>query len=81
MKRTLVVIMFLAGVLGGFLLAQFNATTVLAQRPWDCKSFNMDLNQDTAGAISTFLSNASAVELSSSGLSAGQRFAVVACRN
>jgi hypothetical protein len=81
MKRALVVIVFLAGLAGGFFIAQFSQPTVLAQRAWTCKSFNMDLNQDTSGAIGTFLSNASAVELSSAGLSAGQRFAVVACRN
>jgi hypothetical protein len=81
MKRGFVAIVFLTGLAGGFFMAHFNQTTVLAQRAWACKSFNMDLNQDTSGAIGTFLGNASAVELSSAGLSAGQRFAVVACRN
>jgi hypothetical protein len=82
MKRVMVLAVFLAGLVTGLWMARSKETTVLAQiqSAWECKSFNMDLNQDTSGAIGGFLRDAGSVQLTSAGLSAGQRFAVVACK-
>ena len=82
MKRAMVAIMFLAGLVIGFFMAEYSETTVLAQRPWQCRSWEMDSKTDTASAIGTFLGSATNVQLASAGLSSGGvRYAVVACRN
>lgn len=81
MKRVMVAIVFVAGLVGGLFIARYSETTVLAQRPWTCKSFEMDSKQDTANSIGGFLGSASTVELTSAGLEVASRYIVVACRN
>jgi hypothetical protein len=82
MKTAMVAMVFLAGLVIGFFMAGYSETAVLAQRPWQCRSWEMDSKTDNAaGAIGTFLGSATNVQLASAGVSVGSRYAVVACRN
>jgi len=81
MKRPMIPIIVLAGLVAGFVIAGFWETTVLAQRPWQCRSWEMNSKQDDAGVIGTFLGSATNVHLAAAGVSVGSRYAVVACRN
>ena len=81
MKRTMVAIVFVAGLVAGYFVAGIGETTVLAQRSWQCRSWEMDSKTDTSNAIAAFLGSASTVQLTSAALSVGSRYEVVACRN
>ena len=80
MKRLLVAIVFMTGLVLGYLMAG-SSTTVLAQRSWQCRSWEMDSKTDTSNAIAAFVGSAANVQLTSASLSANSRYAVVACRN
>ena len=64
MKRAMVASVFVAGLVAGYFIAGYSETTVLAQRPWQCKSWEMDSKTDNTGAIGTFLGSASNVQAS-----------------
>jgi xanthosine utilization system XapX-like protein len=81
MKGPLVAMVFVAGLVIGYFIAGHGETRLLAQRPWQCKSWEMDSKTDTTGAIGTFLGNATNVQLTSAGVEVGSRYAVIACRN
>ena len=81
MKRTMVAIVFVAGLVGGYFIAGYGETTVLAQRPWQCRSWAMDSKKDTAETIGAFLGSSSNVQLAAAATTVGSQYAVVACRN
>ena len=81
MKRAMVASVFVAGLVVGYFMAGFSETTVLAQRPWQCKSWEMDSKTDNTGVIGTFLGSATNVQLAAAGVSVASRYAVIACRN
>ena len=81
MKRAMVASVFVAGLVAGYFIAGYSETTVLAQRPWQCKAWEMDSKTDNTGGIGTFLGSASNVQVAAAGLSGGLRYAVIACRN
>jgi hypothetical protein len=81
MKRLLVAIVFIAGIGLGYFVGASSETTLLAQRPWQCRSWDMDSKTDTSNAIAGFLGSAANVQLTSAALSANSRYAVVACKN
>ena len=81
MKRLMIAIVFMTGLVLGYLMAGSSGTTVLAQRSWQCRSWDMDSKTDTSNAIASFLGSAANVQLTSAALSANSRYAVVACKN
>ena len=81
MKRTMFAVLFVAGLLVGYFMARYSDTAVLAQRPWQCRSWEMNSKTDNASDIGTFLGSATNVQITSAGVEVGSRYAVIACRN
>jgi len=81
MKRAMVATVFVAGLVAGYFMAGYGETTVLAQKPWQCRSWEMDSKTDTSNAIAAFLGSSTNVQLTSAAVTVGSRYAVVACRN
>jgi hypothetical protein len=82
MKRTAYVAIFAIGLaIGVAAAAWWPATVVEAQGAWQCRSWTIDEKGDT-GAVGTWLGTTPGgnVHLTSAGLSAGSRYAVVACK-
>ena len=78
----MVALVFVAGIVAGYVMAGLSETTVLAQRPWQCRSWELDSKTDNAAAvIGTFLGSATNVQVTSAAPNVGSRYAVVACRN
>ena len=79
MKRTMYGVVLGMGVAIGLAIATWSARTVEAQGAWQCASWTIEEKANVT-AIGTWLGAAKTVQLTSSGLSAGSRFAVVACK-
>jgi hypothetical protein len=71
--------LFLAGLVVGLFAAQLLERDALAQSNWQCMSWSLDSGGNVA-AVSNFLSGAKTVELTSAGVSANNRIALVACK-
>jgi hypothetical protein len=68
------------GVLLGLLIgASWPGQVVEAQAAWQCNSWTIE-EKGNAAVVGTWLGTARAVHMTSAGLSAGSRFAVVACK-
>lgn len=82
MNRTATVAIFALGLsLGAGVALWWPAPVVEAQGAWQCRSFTLEEKAD-AGVVGTWLGTANPdnVEMTAAGLSAGSRFAVVACK-
>jgi len=79
MKKLAIVSLFAAGLLAGLLVSQVLEPNALAQSNWNCMSWSLDSGGNVA-ALSNFLSGAKTVELTAAGVSVGNRFALVACK-
>jgi hypothetical protein len=82
MKRTACVAIFVSGLsIGAVIVVGWPARVVEAQAAWQCRSWTVDEKGDV-GAVGTWLGTARSedIHLSTAGLSAGSRYAVVACK-
>ena len=80
MKKTVSATILGTGVLLGLLIAaSWPERVVEAQTAWQCRSWTLEEKADAA-VVGTWLSTARAVHMTSAGLSAGSRFAVVVCK-
>lgn len=80
MKKAVCGAMLGTGVLLGFLIAaSWPERVVEAQTTWQCSSWTFGEKADAA-VVGTWLGTARAVHMTSAGLSAGSRFAVVVCK-
>jgi hypothetical protein len=69
-----------AGVLIGDTLAGLRPEPVVsAQAGWQCRSWTLDSNE-SADAVGSWLGTAARVEISTAGLEAAGRYALVACK-
>ena len=81
MKRTAYLAIFASGLaIGAGVAVGWPARVVEAQTGWQCRSWTMDEKGD-ATAVGNWLGTASGdVQVTAAGLSAGSRYAVVACK-
>ena len=79
MKRTISGAILGTGVLLGILIGASWSGRVEAQVNWQCRSFPMEEKADAA-VVGTWLGTAKTFQMTSAGLSAGSRFAVVVCK-
>ena len=80
MKRTISGAILGTGVLFGLLIgASWPERVVEAQTAWQCRSFTLEEKADAA-VVGTWLGTARTFQMTSAGLSAGSRFAVVVCK-
>jgi hypothetical protein len=80
MKRTAYVAIFVSGLaIGAVIAVGWPAQVVEAQGAWQCRSFTLEEKADAA-VVGTWLGTAANVHVTSAGLSAGSRQAVVACK-
>lgn len=79
MTRTIGGVVFGVGVVVGIVVATWSGRVVEAQGGWQCASWTFE-EKPNASAVGTWLGSAKTVQLTSAGLSAGSRFAVVACK-
>jgi hypothetical protein len=82
MKLTAYIAMFMSGLaISAAMTMVWPARVLEAQGAWQCRSWTVDEKGDV-GAVGTWLGTARPedIHLSSSGLSAGSRYAVVACK-
>ena len=80
MKKTVGGAILGIGLLLGLLIgASWPAQVVEAQTTWQCSSWTIAEKGDAA-VVGTWLGTARTVHMTSAGLSAGSRFAVVACK-
>jgi hypothetical protein len=79
MKRTMYGVVLGMGVMLGVAISMWSGRTVEAQAAWQCASWTLE-EKPNVTAIGTWLGAAQTVQLTSAGLSAGSRFAVVACK-
>jgi hypothetical protein len=66
-------------LLGSVIALLWPARVVDAQTSWQCRSWTLEEKAD-ATPVGTWLGQAKTVQLTAAGLSAGSRFAVVACK-
>jgi uncharacterized membrane protein YciS (DUF1049 family) len=81
MNRTIVAIVFAAGLVAGYVIAGTTQTSVQAQSAWECRSWETNSNTDNTGEIETFLGSATNVQLTSAGVDVATRYVVTACKN
>ena len=80
MKRTMSGAILGIGVLFGLLIAaSWPERVVEAQAAWQCRSWTIEEKGDAA-VVGTWLGTAKTFQMTSAGLSAGSRFAVVVCK-
>ena len=80
MKKTACGAILGTGILLGLLIAaSWPEGVVEAQTTWQCGSWILGEKSDAA-VVGTWLGTARAVHMTSAGLSAGSRFAVVVCK-
>jgi hypothetical protein len=79
MTRTAYVAIFVSGLVLGAFVAVGPTRVVEAQGAWQCRSFTLEEKADGA-VVGTWLGTAANVHVTSAGLSAGSRQAVVACK-
>ena len=79
MKKMAIGVVFAAGLLAGLFASQLLERESLAQSNWQCMSWSMDPGGNV-GAVSSFLSGAKTVELTSASTAIANRFALVACK-
>ena len=79
MKRMMYGLVLGMGVLLGVAIATWSGRTVEAQAGWQCAAWTVE-EKPNVTAIGPWLGAAKTVHLTSAGLSAGSRFAVVACK-
>ena len=82
MKRTALVAIFASGLaIGVGVAVGWPVRVVEAQGAWQCQSWTLGEKSD-AGAVGTWLGTTSTgnIHMAVAGLSAGSRYAVVACK-
>ena len=79
MKRAVSMSLFILGLAAGLGSSMWWPERVAAQVGWECRSWTIE-QRDDATPIGTWLGGANDVQLTTAGLSAGSRYAVVACK-
>jgi hypothetical protein len=87
MKRTVAVMIFASGIAAGFFGGQVLGPAVAVEAQgagapgWQCRSWTRnDASATDVTEVGGWLANAMNVQLTSAGLSAGSRYALVACK-
>ena len=80
MTRTMGVAMMVAGMAIGVAGAKFFEPAVMAQTPWQCKSWMLKQQDQDVAAVGTWLGAARSAQVTSAGMSIAGIVRVIACK-